>query len=109
MRGRCRPRVSWWSGPRGEEGFTMRTYPLGAAVLGLWSLSASAGPVFDVTSSADIPDLAIDGVCNTTSDNAHPVCTLRAAVMEANLGPNPGAEEVTINLPAGSYNFTRAI
>jgi hypothetical protein len=29
--------------------------------------------------------------------------------MEANLGPNPGAEEVTINLPAGSYNFTRAI
>ncbi len=67
----------------------------------------AAGPVYDVNSFADVPDAAIDGVCNTTADNTHPICTLRAAVMEANSFAGP--DQVMINLPAGTYLFTRAI
>jgi hypothetical protein len=70
-----------------------------------WSLAA--GPVYDVTSAADLPDAVIDGVCNTTADNTHPICTLRAAVMEANSFAGP--DQVMIKLPAGTYLFTRAI
>jgi hypothetical protein len=63
-----------------------------------------AGPVYNVNSVADVRDAGIDGVCETVPGNG--VCTLRAAVMEANLGPNPTNEEVTINLPAGTYTLT---
>jgi hypothetical protein len=85
------------------------TRAFAAALLSLGASAFAAGPVFDVNSFADVLDATIDGVCNTTFDNANPVCTLRAAAMEANLGPNPSGEEVTINLQAGVYLFTRAI
>ena len=63
-----------------------------------------AGPVYNVNSTADVVDANINGVCSTAGS----VCTLRAAVMEASYGPNPTAEEVTINVPAGTYNLTIA-
>jgi CSLREA domain-containing protein len=65
----------------------------------------AAGPVYHVNSTADALDAALNGVCLTSAG----VCTLRAAVMEATSGPNPTAEEVTIELPAGTYTLTRAI
>jgi hypothetical protein len=53
--------------------------PLGA--LGL-PTAAAAGPTFVVTSTGDAPDAGTrrDGVCRTSTN----VCTLRAALMEAN-------------------------
>jgi hypothetical protein len=86
----------------------------GSGILATLALALSpaaalaAGPVYNVTTSAvDAPDAVINGVCETAVGNG--VCTLRAAVMEANLGPNLSAEQVTINLPAGTYLFTRGI
>jgi hypothetical protein len=82
-----------------------------ALVLLLSSTAAHAtGPVYNVNTVADVPDAAIDGICDTGGIcDGVPCCTLRAAVMEANHGPNPLAEEVTINLPAGLYTFTRSV
>jgi hypothetical protein len=70
----------------------------------------AAGPVFNVNSVADVPDAAINGICDTGGVcNGAPCCTLRAAIMEADhIGLLPG-EEVTINLPAGTYLLTRAV
>jgi hypothetical protein len=69
--------------------------------------ASAAGPVYQVNSSADVVDAQINGVCETALGNG--VCTLRAAVMEANLGPNLDAEEVTIHIPADIYVLTRAV
>ena len=68
---------------------------------------ALAGPcraaIFNVTSTMDALDASPgDGVCATAGMN--PVCTLRAAIQEANA--HPGAD--TINLPAGTYTLTIA-
>lgn len=63
-----------------------------------------AAPTFVVDSLVDAPgggSLA-DGVCETAPGNG--VCTLRAAVMEANEVPGGGA---TIRLPAGTYVLAR--
>jgi hypothetical protein len=84
----------------------MRTFPAGAlafCVVCAASPAFAAGPVFEVNSFADVADLAANGVCNTTADDVHPTCTLRAAVMEANA--YAGAEEVTIHLQAGTYTL----
>jgi hypothetical protein len=63
--------------------------------------------VYAVNTTIDKPDLAIDGVCSTGDlCNGSPCCTLRAALMEANLGPNAGGDEVRINVPAGTYLLT---
>jgi len=66
--------------------------------------SASARAVtpltFTVNSTADAPDdVPGDGNCHTAAGT----CTLRAAIQEANA--HPGAD--TINLPAGTYLFSR--
>jgi CSLREA domain-containing protein len=48
---------------------------------------------FMVNSAADVPDAnAGDGICRTAPDNT--VCTLRAAIMEANL--SPGADTIVL-------------
>jgi CSLREA domain-containing protein len=55
---------------------------------------------FTVNSTLDqVDDSVGDGVCHTTANT----CTLRAAVMEANLTSGP---DTTINLPAGIYALT---
>jgi hypothetical protein len=77
------------------------------AALAVCAAASAAGPVYVVNSSADVVDAAIDGVCETVLGNG--ICTLRAAVMEANLGPNPGAEEVTIQIPADNYILTSSV
>jgi len=60
-----------------------------------------AGIVINVNSTADATDaVAGDGVCETASGNG--VCTLRAAIEEANALANSD----TINLPAGIYTLT---
>src|SRR5512143_425627 len=70
----------------------------------LCPLSAwAAGPVYNVTTTSDAPDFTIDGVCETAPGNG--VCTMRAAFMEATSGPNPTAEQVTIDIPAGTYKL----
>jgi CSLREA domain-containing protein len=72
-------------------------------------MSAGAAPVaptqtnviFQVNSTDDIVDQTPgDGVCETATGNA--VCTLRAAIMEANQQP----DDYTIILPAGTYTLT---
>jgi large repetitive protein len=69
---------------------------LSAGLLSLPALPASADAVFSVTTSDDHPDSNVgDGVCETEFG----VCSLRAAVQEANL--LPGSH--TINVPGGSY------
>jgi hypothetical protein len=74
-------------------------------LVGGGSLHAGAPPVFyTVNSTADNPDALINGVCADGFGN----CTLRAAVMEANLGPNASGDPITVNLPAGEYKLTRA-
>jgi hypothetical protein len=64
----------------------------------------AAGPVYDVNSPFDYVDAAFNGICDTGGIcNGVPCCTLRAALMEANLLGS--SEEVTINLPAGTYHL----
>jgi len=74
-------------------------------VVGLASSgAATAQPTFTVNSVLDIPgggDLA-DGVCETAAGDG--ICTLRAAVMEANRVPGGGASVV---VPANRYVLTR--
>jgi hypothetical protein len=74
----------------------------------MWSLLAIAGAAnatqtFTVNSSLDELDTDVsDGVCRSPSG----VCTLRAAIMQANAFTGPG---VVINLPPGIYAITRPI
>lgn len=59
--------------------------------------------IFTVNSTADLPDaLPGDGAC-ATNPSPTPVCTLRAAVQEANAHPGPDF----IALPPGTYTLTR--
>ncbi|MCA9927283.1 MAG: CSLREA domain-containing protein, partial [Anaerolineales bacterium] len=54
-----------------------------------------------VNSIADVTDANPgDGICETSPGNA--ICTLRAAIQEANALPG----EDTIQLPAGTYTLT---
>ena len=68
------------------------------ALMGIGSGVQAAN--FNVDSTADQPDLALDGVCETAQGN----CTLRAAVQESNSVAGPD----TINLPAGLFLLDRA-
>ncbi|MEO8459051.1 MAG: choice-of-anchor Q domain-containing protein [Dokdonella sp.] len=62
---------------------------------------ARADITYIVDSTLDqIDDDISDGVCHTVADT----CTLRAAVMQANVITGPG---VTIELPSGTYLLTR--
>lgn len=82
----------------------MTTHPRLLAALALLTLAPIASAaIFNVTSPLDLPDLNPgNGVCNTGLSG---VCTLRAAVMEANAVP--GAH--TINLTPGVvYTLVRA-
>jgi hypothetical protein len=69
--------------------------------------TAAAAPTFTVNSTIDAPGADTmgsslsDGVCETQHGNG--ICTLRAAIMEANHVPGGGA---TILLPAGRYSLT---
>src|SRR5258706_723386 len=61
----------------------------GVAVLALSpsllpALGALTPPTFTVNSVADVPDAAPDGICETQSQPHNGVCTLRAAIAEAN-------------------------
>lgn len=61
----------------------------------------NAGQTFTVTATADVVDaLPGDGVCETASGNG--VCTLRAAIMEANAQTGVN----TILLPEATYTLT---
>ena len=61
----------------------------------------AANPTIAVTTSADVADANPgDGICETAAGNG--VCSLRAAVMEANAFP--GAD--TISLDADTYSLT---
>jgi CSLREA domain-containing protein len=62
--------------------------------------AAPPGLTFTVTSAADLPDTDVgDGVCLASNG----LCTLRAAIMQANFVPGPD----TIILPSGVYLLTR--
>jgi Right handed beta helix region len=63
----------------------------------------AAGPAYNVNSFSDAVDAVGDGVCATSGG----VCTLRAALMEANYyAAHSGTEEVTIFLQLGTYILT---
>jgi Dockerin type I domain len=68
----------------------------------LLAAAPSRAVVYRVDSVNDAPDASIDGTCATAQGE----CTLRAAVMEANLGPSPGKSEIVIQVPAGEYTLT---
>ena len=74
----------------------------------LWPLLAIAGEerpaqTFTVDSTLDEPDVDTnDGACRSASG----VCTLRAAVMQANVLTGPS---VIINVPAGTYTITQPV
>ena len=77
--------------------------PVILLALFITSLQTKASPsaTFTVNSTIDAVDVNPgDGVCETAVDNN--ICTLRAAVMEA----NSSADSTTINLPSGIYTFT---
>ena len=67
------------------------------------ALAAPSIAPFTVNSALDQTDAdPLDGVCETALNNG--ICTLRAAVMQANKVPVPGA---TIIVPSGTYTLTR--
>ena len=55
--------------------------------LSLTEIVALRRGAFDVNDNNDDPDFALDGVCETASGNG--VCTLRAAIQEANASTGP--------------------
>src|SRR5581483_602967 len=57
---------------------------------------AAVNPVFTVNDSGDGTDFALDGVCETASGNG--ICTLRAAIQEANWSGNIGAIKIQFNI-----------
>ncbi len=80
-------------------------YALIAATFSFTLFAASqacADVVFNVNTTADLIDNNIgDGLCRTVANN----CSLRAAIMQANPLPAPGA--AVINLPPGIFLLTR--
>ncbi|CAG0937010.1 hypothetical protein TFLX_05913 [Thermoflexales bacterium] len=65
------------------------------------TLASPSVVTFTVDSVLDqIDDDISDGVCHSAANQ----CTLRAAIMQANVIPGPG---VTIILPSGTYTLTR--
>ena len=62
-------------------------------------VSPAVAATFTVNSTLDAVDAVTDGVCETAPGNG--VCTLRAAITEANAAPGS-----TIILPAGTYTLT---
>src|SRR5688500_893012 len=76
----------------------------------VWVLPALAEQTYMVDSTADLPDGHLgDEVCDTGTE-AEPtgVCTLRAAIMEANanVDSDPTAFPDQIRLPPGTYRLT---
>lgn len=59
--------------------------------------------VFNVNSTADVNDFAINSECSVGAISGGP-CTLRAAIAEANGNGIHG--NITINIPAGTYDLT---
>jgi CSLREA domain-containing protein len=68
------------------------------AVVGVSPIPLCAAPTFTVNTAFDEPDASPDGVCETAKGSG--VCSLRAAVMEAN--GTSGATIVVPALPAGA-------
>src|SRR5712692_6974704 len=76
---------------------------MAAPMLGLLGVSAAHAATFTVNSFADGVDAVPgDGCCSTAAGVCAGVCTLRAAIQEANA--RGGAD--TIVLPGGTYALT---
>jgi hypothetical protein len=65
---------------------------------------AAAGHTFVVRSASDKADRKVgDAICDVTSSSETTVCTLRAAIMEANA--TPGADRIRFAITAGSHSW----
>lgn len=81
---------------------TFRSLALALAAAAALPAAASADVLFVVDDAEDRVDVLVgDGECAASTGH----CTLRAAVMEANV--SSGAGTVTIVVPAGTYTLTR--
>jgi CSLREA domain-containing protein len=80
---------------------------IAVALLGVFLSASARAAVFTVNSTSDVVGAAplTDGICATAYKNGVPngVCTLRAAIMEAN--HTPGGPH-TISIPPGLYALT---
>jgi hypothetical protein len=75
-----------------------------ACCLALWAAHPLWAAEFDVDSELDGVDSNLgDGICANVTVAVGAVCTLRAAIQEANFNP---LDADTINLPAGTYVLT---
>jgi predicted outer membrane repeat protein len=86
-------------------GWVRKIRVIGFSVAGsmLLATGAWAQVTFTVNTQDDGVDInPIDGVCSTVPPPAPPICTLRAAVMQANRMSNAGS---IINLPPGTYTL----
>lgn len=82
----------------------LRSICISAVLAASFAATSGQAAVFAVDSTADLADLAPgNGVCDA-NPTAAVVCTLRAAVQEA----NALAGNDSISLPAGTYALTRA-
>ncbi len=87
-------------------GWTRRACLIGLSIAGslLLPCGALAQVIFNVNTTDDGADFSPgDGNCSTVAAPAPPICTLRAAVMQANRIPGAGA---LIVLPAGTFKLT---
>jgi CSLREA domain-containing protein len=87
----------------GVDTFALRLR-LGSLVLGsALAVAPAQAAIFTVDSTGDQADLAIDGTCDV-DPGAPIVCTLRAAIQEANAAA--GADTISFNIaPAGSHTI----
>jgi predicted outer membrane repeat protein len=78
----------------------MRTQIRWPLALLLLSLGAGAdAAVFNVTNNSDATDISPgDGLCNILPPGPPPLCTLRAAIMEANVAATPDVIQIPGNL-----------
>ena len=83
--------------PRLRRVLTIGSIPVAVAGLSLGmgglAAQAAAGVTFTVNSTADAPDSGKNGQCKTSAN----VCTLRAAIMEANWTSQPVM--INFNIP----------
>jgi CSLREA domain-containing protein len=92
------PKVAWVSRAR-----TIALWLLALLVAASLGVLLGANPAhaktFTVTSTSDGADVALNGICDA-SPKISEVCTLRAAIEEANNRiSNPGADTINFNIP----------
>jgi hypothetical protein len=102
------------TGTKAEKAAKVRALAIGLMVVALAGVLLAAKPAhaktFAVNSTSDGANIALDGVCDADPRVFVQVCTLRAAIEEANNRiQNPGADTIRFNIPTTLCNANNGV